>query len=267
MTSYSGGPDQIPLTTAGFGTRHRHASRPTLYEEGPWVYKRNGLVLHRVRGQVLLGVHRATPPRPARPGRGPTAARSCPRRAAASPTTRAIVDYKGSSYFFYHNGALPGGGGFTRSVAVEKFAYNADGTIPTINMTTTGPPQVGTLNPLRPPGGRDDRLGIRGRDRTVSAKAAWTSAGSKTATTSRSRASPSVPGAPSFTARVASAHRRRHDRAAPGQSERHGGGHVHRAGHRRLADLDHGVLPGQRRHRHPGPVPAGSPAAAATCST
>ena len=58
-----------------------------------------------------------------------------------------IIDYNGSSYFFYHNGALPGGGGYTRSVAVEKFSYNSDGTIPTINMTTTGAPQNGTLNP------------------------------------------------------------------------------------------------------------------------
>jgi hypothetical protein len=58
-----------------------------------------------------------------------------------------IVDFKGSSYFFYHNGALPGGGGYTRSVAVEKFAYNADGSIPTITMTTSGPPPADTLNP------------------------------------------------------------------------------------------------------------------------
>ncbi|MFC0527355.1 carbohydrate-binding protein, partial [Phytohabitans kaempferiae] len=58
-----------------------------------------------------------------------------------------IVDFNGGSYFFYHNGALPGGGGFTRSVAVERFTYNSNGTIPTINMTTTGAPQIGTLNP------------------------------------------------------------------------------------------------------------------------
>ncbi|MDX2758441.1 carbohydrate-binding protein [Streptomyces europaeiscabiei] len=58
-----------------------------------------------------------------------------------------IVDFQGNSYFFYQNAALPGGGGFTRSVAVEKFSYNADGTIPTINMTNTGAPQLGTLNP------------------------------------------------------------------------------------------------------------------------
>ena len=50
-----------------------------------------------------------------------------------------VIDYKGSSYFFYHNGALPGGGGYKRSVCVEEFTYNADGTIPTIRMTTSGP--------------------------------------------------------------------------------------------------------------------------------
>jgi hypothetical protein len=58
-----------------------------------------------------------------------------------------VIDFNGGSYFFYHNGALPGGGGFTRSVAVERFSYNSDGTFPTITMSTTGPPQVGTLNP------------------------------------------------------------------------------------------------------------------------
>jgi len=59
-----------------------------------------------------------------------------------------VADFRGGSYFFYHNGALPGGGGYTRSVAVEKFAYNGDGTFPTINMTTAGPPQIGTLDPF-----------------------------------------------------------------------------------------------------------------------
>jgi arabinoxylan arabinofuranohydrolase len=58
-----------------------------------------------------------------------------------------IIDYQGNSYFFYHNGALPGGSGYTRSVAVEQFHYNSDGTIPTITMSTTGPTQIGTLNP------------------------------------------------------------------------------------------------------------------------
>lgn len=58
-----------------------------------------------------------------------------------------IIDFKGHSYFFYHNGQLSGGNGFQRSVAVEEFKYNPDGSIPTISMTKNGAPQLGTLNP------------------------------------------------------------------------------------------------------------------------
>ena len=58
-----------------------------------------------------------------------------------------VCDFKGRSYFFYHNGALPGGGGFTRSVCLEEFTYNPDGTFPTINMTTEGVIPVDNLNP------------------------------------------------------------------------------------------------------------------------
>ena len=39
----------------------------------------------------------------------------------------AAKDFNGKSYFFYHTGKL--GGGFGRSVAVEEFKYNADGTL------------------------------------------------------------------------------------------------------------------------------------------
>jgi hypothetical protein len=58
-----------------------------------------------------------------------------------------VIDYKGSSYIFGFNAALPGGGNQRRSVCLEKFTYNADGTIPIIQWTKSGPPQVGTLNP------------------------------------------------------------------------------------------------------------------------
>lgn len=58
-----------------------------------------------------------------------------------------LIDFQGSSYFFYHNGALPGGNGYQRSVCVEKFSYESDGSIPTLKMTTAGPPQISKLNP------------------------------------------------------------------------------------------------------------------------
>ncbi|GAA5051534.1 hypothetical protein HNP84_006433 [Thermocatellispora tengchongensis] len=146
MISYSGSPTQIPLTTAGFGTRTGNPSRPTLYEEGPWVYKRNGLYYNVFAARCCSEfIAYSTAPGPT----GPWTYRGTvmPTQGSSFTNHPGIIDFNGGSYFFYHNGALPGGGGFTRSVAVEKFAYNADGTIPTINMTTTGAPQVGTLNP------------------------------------------------------------------------------------------------------------------------
>ena len=60
-----------------------------------------------------------------------------------------VADFKGNSYFFYHTGKLPGGGGFGRSVAVEQFDYSPDGTFPVIMPTDEGVAPVGTLDPYR----------------------------------------------------------------------------------------------------------------------
>jgi arabinoxylan arabinofuranohydrolase len=146
MISFSGGPTQIPLTTAGFGTRTGDPNRPTLFEEGPWVYKRNGLYYNVFAARCCSEfIAYSTAPGPT----GPWTFRGTimPTQGSSFTNHPGVIDFNGSSYFFYHNGALPGGGGFTRSVAIERFTYNADGTFPTINMTTAGPPQVGTLNP------------------------------------------------------------------------------------------------------------------------
>jgi hypothetical protein len=60
-----------------------------------------------------------------------------------------LIDYKGKSCLFYHNAALPGGGGFNRSVCVEEFEFNEDGTIPVITPTQAGIVEsVANLNPF-----------------------------------------------------------------------------------------------------------------------
>ena len=146
MISYSGGVNRIPLTTAGFGARTGNPSRPTLYEEGPWVYKRNGLYYNVFAAQCCSEfIAYSTAPTPT----GPWTYRGTvmPTQGGSFTNHAGIVDFKGGSYFFYHNGALPGGGGFTRSVAVERFSYRADGSLPTITMTGAGAPQNGTLDP------------------------------------------------------------------------------------------------------------------------
>lgn len=52
---------------------------------------------------------------------------------------QAIVDFNGKSYIFYHNTALPGGGEFRRSVAVEELFYATDGSIKFVPQTNAGP--------------------------------------------------------------------------------------------------------------------------------
>ena len=58
MISYSGSPTQIPLTTAGFGTRTGDAEPAHAVRGRALGLQAQRPVLQRVRGEVLLGVHR-----------------------------------------------------------------------------------------------------------------------------------------------------------------------------------------------------------------
>jgi arabinoxylan arabinofuranohydrolase len=148
MISISGSPVKVQLTTAGFGARRGGANaRATSYEEGPWIYKRNNLwYLVYAANCCSEDIRYSTGPSIT----GPWTYRGVVMATAGASFTNhpAVMDFNGSSYFWYHNGALPGGGGYTRSIAVEKFSYNSDGTIPTITMTTNGAPMVGSLDPF-----------------------------------------------------------------------------------------------------------------------
>ena len=150
MTSYSGSVVTVNLTVEGFGKRS-NTDRATAYEEGPWFYKRGSLyyLIYPADGTPEK-ISYSTSSGPTGPWtyRGDIMAKQ--EGIGASFTNHpGIIDYKDRSYFFYHNAALPGGGGFKRSVCVEEFTYGADGSIPTINMTKQGPAPVATLNPFQ----------------------------------------------------------------------------------------------------------------------
>ncbi|KAL2203156.1 xylosidase/arabinosidase [Sarocladium strictum] len=132
MISYSGGIQKVTPSNGG-------------YQEGPWFYKRGSLYYMIYAGTCCSeNIRYATSNSPT----GPWTYRGVIMDAQGKSFTNhaGMIDYNGASYFFYHNGALPNGGGYTRSVAVEKFTYNSDGTIPKMSMTS-GPPQTGTVNP------------------------------------------------------------------------------------------------------------------------
>lgn len=58
--------------------------------------------------------------------------------ATANTNHMAVFDFKGQTYFVYHDGSLPHGSGYRRVACCEPFAINEDGTIDPIKKTATG---------------------------------------------------------------------------------------------------------------------------------
>jgi beta-xylosidase len=148
MISQEGEITQIPNTIGAFGKREgkEDSRRPTNYEEGPWLYKRNELYyLFFAAGPLPEHIGYST----SKKITGPYNYQGVvmPREGGAFTNHPGIVDFKGNTYFFYHNAALPGGSGFTRSVAVEQMSFNQDGSIKQMEMTDGISESLGMLNP------------------------------------------------------------------------------------------------------------------------
>lgn len=58
--------------------------------------------------------------------------------ATSNTNHMAVFDFKGKTYFVYHNGMLPGGSGFRRSPNIAEVHFNEDGSIEKIPETTKG---------------------------------------------------------------------------------------------------------------------------------
>ena len=154
MISYSGELGRLDMTEEAFGgpmmsQREKGKKYKDSYVEGPWLTKRNGTYqLLYAAGGVPEHISYSTASSPAGPWK--YAGEIMPLSDTKSFTNHCgVADYKGHSYFFYHTGKLPYGGGFGRSVAVEEFKYNADGSFPTILPTDEGVKPVGKFDPYR----------------------------------------------------------------------------------------------------------------------
>ncbi len=164
MVSYEGEVGLLPMTEEAFGgpmmsQRVEGKKYRDSYVEGPWLMKRKvaegkrkeksaKYYLLYAAGGVPEHISYSVGPSPAGPWT--YAGQIMPLCDTGSFTNHCgVADYKGHNYFFYHTGKLPGGGGFGRSVAVEEFQYNADGSFPTIMPTAEGVKPVGVFNPYR----------------------------------------------------------------------------------------------------------------------
>jgi hypothetical protein len=154
MTSYSGSVQCPTVNTQTFGPAPSAGGFPSQYEEGPWIMKHGTTYYLAYAANNIpedISYSRATS------ATGPfTYGGTIMKAMGASFTNHTgIIDFNGHSYFFYHDGALQKGGsvpsngdGYHRSVCLEEFKYNSDGSFPTIAPTSAGPQAIANLNPF-----------------------------------------------------------------------------------------------------------------------
>ena len=126
-------------------------SKPANYQEGPWVWKRNGhYYLSYASTCCPEGIGYAMSNTPTGPWEYKGMIMEGDQRSSGNHP--GIIDYKGNSYVFGFNYSI---GQKTmskhyerRSICVENLTYNVDGTIQKLPFwSTTGVKQLGTINP------------------------------------------------------------------------------------------------------------------------
>jgi len=107
------------------------------FTEAPWVHKKNGWYYLSYATEFPEKIAYAM----SRNINGPWEYKGIINEIAGNSNTnhQAIIDFKGKSYFVYHNGALAAdAGSFHRSVCIDQLYYNPDGTIKRVIMTSEG---------------------------------------------------------------------------------------------------------------------------------
>jgi len=133
------------------GTVYSTEKRTTTYEEGPWLFKRNAkYYMLYPAGGVPEHFAYSTSTSPTGPWIYGDTIMKVIKEGGAFTNHPGYIEFKGKSYLFYHSGALTGGGGFKRSVCIESFKFNADGSIPLIEPTKVGVVEsASNLNPYK----------------------------------------------------------------------------------------------------------------------
>ena len=118
------------------GEIHQVTNLPS-YTEAPWVHQHNGwyYLSYACLFPEKIGYAMS------RSIEGPWVFKGLLNEVAGNSNTnhQAIIDFKGKSYFIYHNGSIPtDGGSFRRSVCIDYLYYNPDGTMKRVVMTSEG---------------------------------------------------------------------------------------------------------------------------------
>lgn len=117
------------------------------FTEAPWVYKRNNLYYMHFASGFPESLHYSTSSSIKGPWKYSNEVMAL--EGGSNTNHPGVIDYKGRSYFFYHNDALNGGHSYARSVAVEEFQYGPNGEIPKMKMTSGITEAIGSINPYQ----------------------------------------------------------------------------------------------------------------------
>jgi beta-xylosidase len=107
------------------------------FTEAPWVHEHNGWYYLSYASEFPEKIVYAM----SRSLEGPWEYKGILNEIAGNSNTnhQAIIDFKGQSYFIYHNGSINNdGGSYRRSVCIDYLNYNKDGTLKRVVMTTEG---------------------------------------------------------------------------------------------------------------------------------
>lgn len=126
----------------------------TSYGEGPWFYKRGNLyymvyaAFKKGQSEHLAYSTSDSPEGPWTYGGVIMPSQQFGNTGVCYTNHPGVTDFQGHSYLFYHCQGLPGGHSYKRSVCVEEFTYNEDGSFPEdLKMTAEGPDPIAVLNP------------------------------------------------------------------------------------------------------------------------
>ncbi|MBE5936971.1 MAG: carbohydrate-binding protein [Lachnospiraceae bacterium] len=139
--------NKIDMTVESFGSGKSDDSAS--YAEGPWFYKRNGLyymvypAFGASGGENISYSTSESPTGPWVYGGKILEPNNC------YTIHPGVCDYKGKSYLFYHNNILDKSSSFHRSMSVEEFSYNEDGSIDPVDQTLEGVSAVANLDPYK----------------------------------------------------------------------------------------------------------------------
>lgn len=107
-----------------------------VYTEAPWLYERDGkyYLFFAMNWREEMAYAMSDDPM----GRYDYKQTIMPPTATSNTNHPSVIDFNGKTYFIYHNGALPDGSGYRRSVCIQKLEFDENGYVYPLTETSVG---------------------------------------------------------------------------------------------------------------------------------